>query len=681
MRLYPRLAWEGIRRNRRICLPYFLACGGMVMMFYIIHYLASMPALARMKGGPTVAQMLGFGVWIVILFAALFLLYTNSFLIRRRQREFGLYNLLGMGKGNLCLVYLWETGMLFAGAMALGLALGVLLSKLAELGLLRVLGETASYTFTVSGDALHDAFVVFVPIFGLILLRGLWSLGRLSTVSLLKSESVGEKPPRANWLLGVGGALILAAAYYIAVSIRNPLAALAWFFIAVGMVIVATYLLFIAGSVLLCRLLQKNRRYYYRKNHFVSVSSMLYRMKRNGAGLASTCILSTMVLVMMLGAGSLYFGAEDSLLARYPRQINVSMDFIPTDGREYTPEKEQALLERVDTVLAQHGAQVRNEERYRTVWAIGLLREGRLTLDPMTVNAADLATMNDVYHVYFLPLEDYNRAMGADETLEAGEVLLHCVRRSYQEPAITMADGTVWTIKKQVDDIMGSGAAAMYILPSVFLVVSDLDAAVTSVNFELGGEYGAHTTLQWSFDTGLEAQEQAALGDAIRESLRELDYTGTGGFYAGSVECREAERGGFYGTYGGIFYLGILLSIVFLAATVLIIYYKQITEGYEDESRFAIMRKVGMTAEDIRQSVNSQLLTVFFLPLVTAVVHTAFAFPMVRRLLALFNMCNTPLMCTVLAGSVLAFGLVYALIYKATSNAYYTIVSGLPAEG
>lgn len=681
MRLYPRLAWEGIRRNRRICLPYFLACTGMIMMFYIIHYLAAMPVLPNTVGGLTAQQALGFGTWVVALFALIFLFYTSSFLLRRRQKEFGLYNILGMGKGNLCLVYLWETGMLFAGAMALGLALGVLLSKLAELGLLRVLGETASCTFTVSGDALHDAFVVFVPIFGLILLRGLWSLGRLSTVSLLKSESVGEKPPRANWLLGVGGALILAAAYYIAVSIRNPLAALSWFFIAVGMVIVATYLLFIAGSVLLCRLLQKNKRYYYRKNHFVSVSSMVYRMKRNGAGLASICILSTMVLVMMLGAGSLYFGAEDSLLARYPRQINVSMDFIPTDGREYTPEKEQTLLERMGTVLAQHGAQVQNEERYRSVSATGLLRDGRLLLDPMTVNAADLATMNDVCDVYFVPLEDYNRAMGADETLEAGEALLHCVRRSYESPAVTMADGTVWKVKKQVDDIMGNSTAAMSILPSLFLVVPDLDAAAASVNFELGGEYGARTTLQWSFDTGLDAQEQITLAEAVKEQLRGWFLSDDRDFLYYEVECREAERGDFYGTYGGIFYLGIILSIVFLAATVLIIYYKQVTEGYEDESRFAIMRKVGMTAEDIRKSVNSQLLTVFFLPLVTAVVHTAFAFPMVRRLLALFNMCNTPLMCTVLAGSVLAFGLVYALIYKATSNAYYTIVSGLPAEG
>lgn len=676
LNLYPRLAWEGIRKNRRLYTPYILTCTGMIMMFYIIHYLAAMPALDGMAGGRTTEQVLGFGVWIVALFALIFLFYTNSFLIRRRKKEFGLYNILGMGKRDLSVLFLWETGIIFVLSVAAGLFCGILLSKLAELGLLWVLGEPVTYDFTINPDALYDTFVIFGPIFLLIFLKGLVQIWRTSAVALVQSESAGEKPPRANYLLGIAGILILAAAYYIAVSITSPLAALAWFFIAVGMVIVATYLLFVSGSVMLCRLLQKNKRYYYQKNHFVSVSSMAYRMKRNGAGLASICILSTMVLVMMLGAGSLYFGAEDSLRARYPKEIGVSVDFTPTDGREYTQEKEQALLERIGAILAEHGASVCSEERYRTVSATGLLRDARLILDPMTVNASDLTTMDDVCDVYFIPLEDYNRSMGTEETLAADQVLLYCVRCEYESPDITMADGTVWTVKKQVDDIMGNSDAATNVLPSVFLVVSDLDAAVKCVNYELGGEYGARTRLKWNFDTGLDTQGQTGLADSIREALRELDYTGAGGFYASSVECREAERGDFYGTYGGIFYLGIILSIVFLAATVLMIYYKQVTEGYEDENRFSIMRKVGMTTADIRKSVNSQMLTVFFLPLITAAVHTAFAFPMVQRLLALFNMRNVPLMLAVLGAAVLIFGAFYAAVYKITSNVYFSIVSG-----
>lgn len=675
MGLYPKLAWDGIRKNRRLYVPYLLTCGGMMMMFYIIHYLAAMEALNGMSGGRTVGQMLGMGVWIVALFALIFLLYTNSFLMRRRQKEFGLYNILGMGKGNLSLVLLWENLLTFVISMAGGLAGGIALSKLAELGLVRVLGGWTGYSFSVNWEAVQDTLLIFGGIFCLIFLKNLVQIRRLSPVALLKRESAGEKPPKANYLLGLGGVLLLGWAYYIAVSIQSPLAALGWFFIAVGMVIVATYLIFISGSVMLCRILQKNSRYYYKKNHFVSVSSMAYRMKRNGAGLASICILSTMVLVMMLGSGSLYFGAEDSLLARYPREINMTAYLVgDDDDAVYSDEDAWALLQKVQDVAVQYGVTPENAQHYISVRATGLLRDGKLTLNYQDVDSFG-EEMNWVCQVYFLSLEDYNRCMGTSETLEADEALIHCVRRSYQDPTITTANGTTWRIKKQVREIVGSGDASMDVLPSVFLVVSDLGRAMDAVNEELaeiGKEYLRRPELAYGFDTGLPAEDQVALCDAIRTELREQQ----GGFYPKFVECREEERSDFYGTYGGIFFLGLLLSLVFLLATVLIIYYKQVTEGYEDESRYGIMRKVGMTREDIRKSVNSQMLTVFILPIATAALHLGFAFPMVSRLLMLFNLRNVVLMLTVAAVTVLVFGLFYALVYKLTANAYYSIVSG-----
>lgn len=675
MGLYPKLAWDGIRKNRRLYIPYLLTCGGMMMMFYIIHYLAAMEALNGMSGGRTVGQMLGMGVWIVALFALIFLLYTNSFLMRRRQKEFGLYNILGMGKGNLSLVLLWENLLAFVISMAGGLAGGIALSKLAELGLVRVLGGWTGYSFSVNWEAVQDTLLVFGGIFCLIFLKNLIQIRRLSPVALLKRESAGEKPPKANYLLGLGGVLLLGWAYYIAVSIQSPLAALGWFFIAVGMVIVATYLIFISGSVMLCRILQKNSRYYYKKNHFISVSSMAYRMKRNGAGLASICILSTMVLVMMLGSGSLYFGAEDSLLARYPREINMTAYLVgDDDDAVYSDEDAWALLQKVQDVVGQHGVTPENAQHYISVRATGLLRDGKLTLNYQDVDSFG-EEMNWVCQVYFLSLEDYNRCMGTSETLEVDEALIHCVRRSYQDPTITTANGTTWRIKKQVREIVGSGDASMDVIPSVFLVVSDLNRAMDAVNEELaeiGKEYLTHPLLAYGFDTGLPAEDQVALCDAIRMEL----YERQGGFYPKFVECREEERSDFYGTYGGIFFLGLLLSLVFLLATVLIIYYKQVTEGYEDESRYGIMRKVGMTREDIRKSVNSQMLTVFILPIATAAMHLGFAFPMVSRLLMLFNLRNVVLMLTVAAVTVLVFGLFYALVYKLTANAYYSIVSG-----
>ena len=678
LEFYPRLAWDGIRKNKRFYLPYILTCAGMVMMFYIIHYLAAMPALDDMAGGTTTKQILGFGVWVIAVFALVFLTYTNSFLMRRRQKEFGLFNILGMGKKNLGLVYIWETLIVFGISTVSGLVCGIALSKMAELGLVRMLYGEITYDLTIRSEAVFDTFLVFGVIFVFLFLKGMLTLWRLNAVSLIKSENIGEKPPRANYLLGIGGILLLAAAYYIAVSIQSPLLALSWFMIAVIMVIIASYMLFISGSVMMCRILQRNKRYYYQKNHFVAISSMVYRMKRNGAGLASICILSTMVLVMMLGAGSLYFGAEDSLKSRYPKEISVSVDFFSFEEKHvYTSEKEAHLISVIDQILEDYDVTPQNEECYLSSSIVGVLDDGKLIANPEIVNAADVNTMENVTQVYFVPLNEYNDCMGTKEKLGEGEVLIHCVRRSYDDPEIHLADGTVLTVKKQVDAMMGSGDAAMDIIPSMFIVVNDLEEISESINSEFtNADYYCRPKLHYGFDTGLEAEEVIRLAEEIRTHVRELDDTGEGGFYSYSVECREAEREDFYGTYGGIFYLGVILSIVFILATVLIIYYKQVTEGYEDESRFSIMQKVGMTKKDIRKSINSQMMTVFFLPLAVAVLHLSFAFPMVQKLLALFNLRNVSLMILIMVISVLVFAIFYGIIYRETSNAYYSIVSG-----
>lgn len=678
--LYPKLAWDGIRKNKRFYLPYILTCIGMVMMFYIIHYLAAMPTLKEMPGGDSMTMVLGFGFWVIALFAVIFLFYTNSFLMRRRQKEFGLYNMLGMGKNHLSILLLWENGILFSVSMVGGLLSGILLSKLAELFMIMLMGGEATYTLRIDPKAFRDTWTIFIPVFAMIFVKGLIQIRRSSAVNLVKSDTVGEKPPRANYVLGIAGILILAGAYYIALSIKSPLIAMAWFFLAVCMVIVATYLLFISGSVMLCRLLQKNKRYYYKPNHFVSVSSMVYRMKRNGAGLASICILCTMVLVIMMGAGSLYVGQEESLNTRYPHEFAASVDFL-TEGetKRYSEEKADYFYAQVDEVLNSYDVTPENAEQVLSTTATGMLKDGALILDPSTVDAANTETMEYVTQIYLIPLSAYNQCMGTDKTLNSGEVFLHCVRRTYDAPVITLSDGTVLTVKEHLTDMMGSGEAAMQIIPSMFIVTDDIEAVMESFNKELGsmsGEYKCRLEVSYSFDADLSEEQQMELGEAIRERVRELDYTGDGGFYSYNVECKAEERADFYGLFGGIFFLGIFLSILFLAATVLIIYYKQVTEGYEDEARFEIMRKVGMTAKDIRKSINSQMLTVFFLPLVTAAVHTAFAFPIVQKLLAIFNLRNTALSLMVTGVAIVIFGIFYGVIYKITSNAYYSIVCG-----
>lgn len=678
--LYPKLAWDGIRKNKRFYLPYILTCIGMVMMFYIIHYLAAMPTLKDMPGGRTMETVLGFGFWIVALFAVIFLFYSNSFLMRRRQKEFGLYNMLGMGKGHLSIVLFWENLILFVTSMVAGLLGGILLSKMAELCLVTVLNGKINYTLYINWDAFVDTWIIFIPVFALIFIKNLINIRKSSAVALLKNENVGEKPPKANYLFGIAGIAILAVAYYIAVTIENPLIAMAWFFVAVCLVIVGTYLLFISGSVMLCKLLQKNKRYYYQKNHFVSVSSMTYRMKRNGAGLASICILSTMVLVMMMGAGSLYFGKEDSLNTRYPTDINASVDFL-SEGEEhlYSYDEERAFLSRMDEVIEEYGVEPKNVEQILSSTVTGMLKDGKLILDRRFVNSADTETMDDVAQVILIPLSSYNRSFNVQETLGENEVIIQCVRRTYEDNTITLNDGTVWTVKKQITDVISSGDAAMSMIPSVFIIADDIETAFETFNAELGEiseEYMCRLELSYAFDADISNKEKIKLGAAIEEAIRDMQISGDGDFYSYSVDCKEKERADYYGLFGGIFFLGIFLSIIFLAATVLIIYYKQVTEGYEDEARFGIMRKVGMTTKDIRQSINSQMLTVFFLPLITAALHVGFAFPMVQKLLIMFNLRNTMLSIFVTGTAIVVFGIFYAIVYRITSNAYYSIVSG-----
>ena len=421
---YPRLAMTGITKNRQMYLPYMLTCTGMVMMYYIVAFLSSCQGVAAMPGGDSMQLMLSLGCGVIGVFSLIFLFYTNSFLIRRRKKEFGLYNILGMGKGNLARILIWESLIVAAVSLAGGLVCGILFSKLAELVMANILGGTAGFALAVEPAVMLQTLTLFAVIFLLILLNSLRQIHLSKPVELLHSDRVGEKPPRANWILALLGALILACAYYLALSIEDPVSALIWFFVAVIMVIIATYLLFVAGSVALCRLLQKNKRYYYRTNHLISVSSMAYRMKRNGAGLASICILSTMVLVMLSSTACLYLGAEDSLRSRYPRNLVVDTAFL--EESDTVP-----VRAAVDEVLTRHGEEAQNVLHYRYLDVAGYFLEDQVIFDQSKLTGFSLADYSDVRQMFIVPLEDYNRLMGTEETLEAHEVLLYSTKSDY----------------------------------------------------------------------------------------------------------------------------------------------------------------------------------------------------------------------------------------------------------
>ena len=672
--LYARLAWTGMVKNKRLYLPYLLSCGGMVLMFYILMGLSGSPVLENMAGGGSSAIILRLGTVVIAVFALLFLFYTHAFLVRRREREFGLYNILGMGKGNIARVLLWETAITYGMTTAAGLLLGVALYKLAELGMVRLLQVQVTYTLSVSVSSLLATAALFAIIHVLILLDGLRRLRGVSAIALLRSENMGEKPPRAKWVLTAAGAVLLAGAYWLAVSIREPLAALLWFFTAVIMVILATYLLFISGSVTLCRSLQRNKRYYYQPQHFVSVSSMAYRMKRNGAGLASVCILATMVLVMISSTTCLYVGQEKAVGSRYPHDLAVTV----YGGEHPLDEAEVAgLREGVESTIFNFGGKVSNVAEYREVSISGLLDGGDIRIDSTGASVTD---STHAIQIHFLPLEDYNAATGQSLTLGDGQVYVAALRTEFNSDTLSVDGGMVRHVMKREIPMLG-GPAVADITPSLMVVVPDFERFVPELQSYLEDKYGWYPGAYWNygFDTDLPENQQADI-DGVTPNLenalnRYLSGVSSDWSVGVSVESKAGNRADFYGTYGGLFFLGIMLSIVFIFAAAAIIYYKQLSEGYEDQSRFDIMQKVGMTKGDIRRSINSQLLTVFSLPLVMAGLHLCFAFPFIHKLLLLFNLDDRGLLVGTTAVSFLVFAVLYAVVYKLTGNAYYHIVA------
>lgn len=670
---YPKLALSSIRKNKKLYLPYILTCIGMVAMYYIIVYLQYSDILSYMPKTSTLREMFNLGSWVIAIFALIFLFYTNSFLIRRRKKEFGLFNILGMGKKNICVLVLCETVITGIIALAGGLLAGVLFSKLAELVLVNIIKGNISYSLSVSPYAFLSTAAVFCAVFFLLFLNTVFQLRHSNAISLLRSENVGEKPPKGNFILAGIGLILLSAAYYLAITIKNPVSALTIFFVAVIMVIVSTYFLFISGSVTLCRALQKNKKYYYKPQHFVSVSSMVYRMKRNGAGLASICILATMVLVMLSSSASLYFGEEASLSASFPKEINVTASFSSPD--DMSDENIAALRDSIKEINKKYNVTESNLIDFCSVNVAGVMENGNFQPDVSAYNAAYFDVYEKIYNLTIVSLNDYNRITGRREILNDNEILVYTDNKNFREQKLNLDGENTLTVKDYVDcpffktqinDIVSS------------IVIFAPDPSATVEKLRVLSDYNGQSLLSsnwlYNFDTNTDGKNQIELRKELYEVLlQKLDNTPE--LKMISCESREENREDFYNTFGGLFFLGIILSIVFIFAAVLIIYYKQISEGYEDCARFDIMQKVGITKEGIRKSINSQLLTVFFMPLLFAGMHLAFAFPIISRLLKLFHLNNIMLFAVSSITAFLVFALLYALVYKITSNAYYKIVS------
>ena len=648
---FPRLALVNLVRNGRFYGPYLLSCGMTAAMYYILSYLTRSDIVASVRGAGYLQSLMYIGVLVVALFAAILLLYANSFVMKRRRRELGLYNILGLEKRHIAHLMVWETIYCAAAAILGGLAAGVLLSKLVLLLLLQVSHLPVQYGFEISLPGMANTAALFGILFLLTLVWNLAGLLRSRPVELLHSASAGEREPRTRRLLVVLGTVTLGAGYATALTVADPFTALAYFFLAVALVMIGTYCLFTAGSIALLKHLRNDPRYYYQPRHFTAVAGLLYRMKQNAVGLANICILSTMVLVTVSTTVSLYAGLEGSLDRMFPYDVDVIQ---PLDG--VPPEEAESAtadtLERVQTAAAEAGRKVELLQ-----WSTLLDTVGWYTGNTFTLTAQEGVSTE----IQILTADDYGRLTGRTVALGPGQVLVQAENIDlpatfYIEDLPFHVAGTITDFPRYNNSILISGQAAQ-----LSLVVAD-ETVVSAINVRDTSDH-REFHVQMDLD-GTEAEKQAFVDPLLAADVNDV-Y---------SVISRQDNAMDLYTMYGGFLFLGVFLGLLFLLSTVLIIYYKQISEGYEDQRRYLIMQQVGMSPREVRASIRSQVLLVFFLPLVTAGIHVAAAFPMLCKLLELFNLFDVRLFALCAAGTLLVFCAIYALVYGLTTRTYSRIV-------
>lgn len=638
--IYEKLAVTNLKNNRKTYVPYIFTGILTVMMFYIID------ALSRGKGVTqnTLKICLQYATGVIVVFAVIFLFYTNSFLIKRRKKEIGVYNILGMGKRHIARMMAVET-ILTAGISILGgLVSGLVFGKLMYLLLLKILHNSVDMQFSVNGTAILQTVILFAGIYLLTYLYNILQIQMVNPVELLHGGNQGEKEPKSRWLLVIIGVAALGNGYWIALTTEAPLEALLKFFVAVVCVIIGTYALFIAGSIVILKMLRKNKSYYYNPKHFTSVSGMIYRMKQNGAGLANICVLSTMVLVMVSTTVSLYAGMEDILDSRFPREVSIVCNQADT-------EQEGIIDNLLKEQCEKTGVKITDRVRYRYGSMNAVLKGNQLE------KVEQYYPDNEFYYVEMLTQDEYNRIEKQNVSLSEQEILTYTTNGRCGEKQINIA-GQNYQVKKELSEMMSQPKSSVEMYKTLYIVFADAAQIERIQPFSYADKFNLK---------GDDGKQREALEEMQKEFYEKIPD--------GSMESRMLSRASFYELYGGLFFIGIYLGSMFIMATVLIIYYKQISEGYDDRERYQIMQKVGMSKKEVKRSIQSQVLSVFFLPLVVAVIHVAAAFKVMTKILGVLNLTNVPLfaICTVI--TIAVFAVFYIIVYSITAKEYYRIVN------
>lgn len=657
---YPKLAASNIRKNGKTYFPYILTCIFTIAMYYIMKSLSMNKGLDNMFAGNHAAYILKLGSNVIAIFSFIFLFYTNSFLTKKRKKEFGLLNILGMEKKHIAKVIGFESIYVIVISLVGGIGTGMLLDKLMYVAIARLIKTDFSLGFYISWEAVAYTLILFGILFYLIFLNSLRMIHLSKPIELLKGGNMGEKEPKAKWFIALLGVVCLGAGYYFAVTVKNPITALLLFFVAVILVIIGTYFIFTAGSIAFLKILKKNKRYYYKTNHFISISGMMYRMKQNAVGLANICVLSTMVLVMVSSTASLIIGTDEIIYERYPYQLEIGQQM----GEKEEFEK---LKNAVRDIAEKENIEITSEVSYSNI-QFQMIREGD------TFRGADdyddFSKIDNVCNIFAITAEDYSAYTDNEASLSDDEIILWTNGKKYKSDHIIIF-GKNYKITAVTDDFIDNVDVNEQICPTFGIVVKG-HSTIKELYAEQEKIYGKNASeIEHIYGIDIEgnADTQTSFSDTILKNIKKYE-----GCNLSLLNCRETQKKDIYTLYGSLFFLGIFLGLLFIMATVLIIYYKQISEGYDDKSRFEIMQKVGMSQHEVKSSIHSQVLTVFFMPLILAGIHTAFAFPIVRKILAMLQLTNVKLFAVCTGCSFLAFALIYGIIYLLTARVYYKIV-------
>ncbi|MFM0773361.1 ABC transporter permease [Streptococcus suis] len=661
-----RLALTNLKKNRRLYFPYALMTILSTAIAYIFTSLAFHPDLGQVKGANGVTMVLGFGMIVVMLAVAIMVFYANSFVMKQRSKEFGVYSILGLEKKHLLLMTFLENLVFSVGTILSGLLLGLALDKLFYALLLKAMQMPVVLASTFQLKTLGIVVVYLFGIFALVSLFNIGKLGLTDSLKLVQGKKRGDKKTGFLWLQTLLALILLGAGYAIAQLVTSPLIAVPSFFGATLLVILGTYLLFQAGVISLLNWLKNRQTYYYKPDNFISVSNLIFRMRKNALGLATITILSSMFLVTMVGGLNIYIGGKDYVTNQNPNDYSIDVGMQPTTSKSQVEEWADAIFEETQIPVESKVVYPYQQAYFSEVTnqQIKFLTGGE---------AAGMAYSDRVGIGFILDQATYEKMTGEKLQLASDQVAIYSKGVQYQADQPLRFDEKEMEIAQVLPKNVTLGHLPDHgsFLLSQYLVIVVQDLAVF--------ENQAETRYYMGFESSLPEEEQVDRYDAFVFGNFESELWSSNilpdGTNSISLAYRAYAMRGFFSFAGSLFFIGLLLSLIFLMAVVLVIYFKQISEGYEDRDRFVIMTKVGLDEDQTRQSIRKQLLTVFFLPILLAFVHLAFAYKMLSSILLSIGVVNAGLMLQVTAGICGGYLLLYLVVYAITTRSYKQIIS------